>query len=545
MYFAWELFRRRGPAAGRAIGAALAAGVLALLLAGPQLFPLLEAIPHSAEYRFRRAALARRRRAPGRAAARGGAAAAARPASVRPRHLRKEPRPGRAPRRLRDAPRLRGRRALSPGAPGVDGPAPAHARPGDLPRVPGRGPRVRRELSRTSRRDVAVAGLRPRPELPARVSRRPGAGRPGRSRGRAPRDAGRRRARSGARRRRLRGPSFSGRSCSRCPCSAREASRPALRGRASRSSWSPLLVLARWRAWRASPGARLAAAALALLVAQRFLEMRGTYPTLPASTFAPPLPTLAAIPPGSEPRRVVATRGRPASQRRRALRLEDVRGYESLVLDRFADTYPLWCEAQPASFNRVGDLVPPVSLVPERALRDRRAGRPGAGGLARARARAGDDDLREPAGAAPGLRASPAAPRGRPGTRGSRPWRARRISARPRGSRAGAPPAEENGAAALRLRAVGPGSRDLGGGFRRAFVATSLPDWPGWVAEEGERADCRSRRSTTPSSGSGSIRAATPSACRTGRTPGRSASRPAAWERRPPPLLATARRRRS
>ncbi|HKD16608.1 MAG TPA: hypothetical protein VKG23_01980, partial [Thermoanaerobaculia bacterium] len=57
--FLWELFTSRDARErrGRAIGGALAAGVLAALLTGPQLFPLLEALPHSAEYRQRRHAL--------------------------------------------------------------------------------------------------------------------------------------------------------------------------------------------------------------------------------------------------------------------------------------------------------------------------------------------------------------------------------------------------------------------------------------------------------------------------------------------------------
>ena len=39
--------------------------------------------------------------------------------------------------------------------------------------------------------------------------------------------------------------------------------------------------------------------------------------------------------------------------------LEDARGYESIVLARVADTYPLWCRPQAASFNRVDDLTRP------------------------------------------------------------------------------------------------------------------------------------------------------------------------------------------
>src|SRR6185369_14438736 len=87
--------------------------------------------------------------------------------------------------------------------------------------------------------------------------------------------------------------------------------------------------------------------------------MGGVYPTLPASTLAPPLPALASVPLSSEPCRVVAA-GEPLRPNGAALyRLEDVRGYESLVLDRFTDTYPLWSQAQPASFNRVADLSRP------------------------------------------------------------------------------------------------------------------------------------------------------------------------------------------
>ena len=62
VYFLWELFgarkRHGGPIARSLLGAA-AAGGLAFLLTAPQLFPLLEAIPRSAEYRLRREALER------------------------------------------------------------------------------------------------------------------------------------------------------------------------------------------------------------------------------------------------------------------------------------------------------------------------------------------------------------------------------------------------------------------------------------------------------------------------------------------------------
>jgi hypothetical protein len=97
---------------------------------------------------------------------------------------------------------------------------------------------------------------------------------------------------------------------------------------------------------------------LVCLVLQRFLEMGA-----PIQRFRRPPRAALADPrgasPGSEPARIVAA-GKVFRPNGSALDgLEDVRGYESLVLDRFADTYPLWCEAQPASFNRVDDVTRP------------------------------------------------------------------------------------------------------------------------------------------------------------------------------------------
>jgi uncharacterized membrane protein YfhO len=52
----------------------------------------------------------------------------------------------------------------------------------------------------------------------------------------------------------------------------------------------------------------------------------------------------------------------------------------------------------------------------------------------------------------------------------------------------GAGPAEQaNGEAALRLRASGPDLVVEASVASRALVATSLPDWPGWVAESNGR----------------------------------------------------------
>src|SRR5262249_21388803 len=122
----------------------------------------------------------------------------------------------------------------------------------------------------------------------------------------------------------------------------------------------PLLLLGAAALARPLTGARRVALALGLLVAQRTAELPGTYPTLPAATLAPPLPTLASVPfSPSDPCRVVGAGAALRPNGSALYGLEDVRGYESLVLDRFADTYPLWARPQPASYNLVVDLSRP------------------------------------------------------------------------------------------------------------------------------------------------------------------------------------------
>ena len=214
--------------------------------------------------------------------------------------------------------------------------------------------------------------------------------------------------------------------------------------------------------------------------------MGGIYPTLPPSTLAPPLPALASVPLSSEPCRVVAA-GETLRPNGAALYgLEDVRGYESLVLDRFTDTYPLWSQAQAASFNRVADLSRPFlsflnacyaiggpeDPVPagwreqargaEMAIFDNPAALPRAFVPRRLRrvADAGErlDELSRASDFAQTVWVS------EPGTTD-----------------------EANGEATLFLRSVGP---DLVVEARAAaptLIATSIPDWPGWTARERER----------------------------------------------------------
>ncbi len=104
-------------------------------------------------------------------------------------------------------------------------------------------------------------------------------------------------------------------------------------------------------------GARVAAAAVVLLIAERGLEMGATYPTVPARA----LDTSGAIVDGLrvDGARVGALGSDLRPNGAALLGLEDVRGYESIVLDRFSETFPLWCVPQPASFNRLDDLARP------------------------------------------------------------------------------------------------------------------------------------------------------------------------------------------
>lgn len=483
VYFAWELFRRRGPAAARAIGAALAAGGLALLLAGPQLFPLLETIPHSAEYRARREALAR------------GAARQSVPLSEAGRRL------------LPD---------LLPFAHGIYGKSPVQAERNDgsgmalgyagavlfplaLLAVTDPRPRTR---GRAIFLGFFVAGLAYGASFPGLLdatARLPGfalalnyrlvflagLGLAGLAALGVERLETQRDARDLQRAAAVCGTVILGAFLLALPVLRARGLALGFAGAGLAFELAPLGLLVLAGVARVT-GPRLAAAALTLLVTQRFFEMRGTYPTLPAPTLAPPLPTLAAIPPGSDPRRVVGA-GEVLRPNGAALyRLEDVRGYESLVLDRFADTYPLWCEAQPASFNRVADLSRPFLAFLNARYAIGAPGDPAPYGW-REQARGPEMTIFEnpralPRAFVPSLLHREADP-------------VRRLEAMAREKDFGktawisgeGAPVEENGVAALRLRAVGPDLVVSAEASSRAFVATSLPDWPGWVAEDGTR----------------------------------------------------------
>ena len=214
---------------------------------------------------------------------------------------------------------------------------------------------------------------------------------------------------------------------------------------------------------------------------ERAIEMSGTYPTLAASLLAPPLPTLAALPGDRAPYRVTAAGDVLHPNAAALYGLEDVRGYESIVLDRFVETYPFWCRAQGAAFNRIDRLdvpflnflnvrfaiaspeeTPPKSWIekargPEMALFENP--------LALPRAFVPRRVLFEPdAGSRLGAMKSAS-------DFGRDCWV----------STAGA--ARDNGSANLSLRGEGPDLRLEAQAQTPTLVATSIPDWPGWRVE--------------------------------------------------------------
>ena len=247
----------------------------------------------------------------------------------------------------------------------------------------------------------------------------------------------------------------------------------------------PLVALAVAAALPALRGRGLLFAALLVLVLQRGFEMYGTYPTLPRSEHAPPLTTLASLPAATDPYRVAAPGDVFRPNGAALYGVEDVRGYESLLLARFADTYPLWCAPQHASFNRIDDLSRPfLSFLNVRfAIAPADAAAPaGWRDWARGPEMAIFENPRALARAfAPRRLRTEADP-------------ARTLEAMSRASdfsdtawvEGPASPDVENVPARLSLRAVGTDLHVTAESEGRAFVATSIPDWPGWEARSGD-----------------------------------------------------------
>ena len=523
VYFLWELFAREARSrAGRAIGGALGAGLLAAALAAPVLLPLLEALPHSAEYTFRREALAKegsRQSVPALEAAR----------------------------RLRPA--------VLPFAHGIYGQSPVQERRQDGSGMP-------LAYAGAVLFPLAVMGLRRRIQTPHTgpvpererwvlfaflllglaygasapllldaTSRLPGfalalnyrlvflapLGLAGLAALGADRIAATEAARRLATAALLVAVALTvGYLSSWRVYESRELPDDFLRQSIALEA-VPVVGLAIAAAWLRKRPAGLAVVALALLVGQRFLEMRDTYPTLPARSLAPPLPMLAAFPATAEPRRVVATGAVFRPNGAALYGLEDVRGYESLVLNRFAETYRLWCRSQHASHNRVDDLTRPFLSFLNARYAIAEPGAPAPAGwsvvirgregtllensralpraFAPARVRYQPDERKRLAEMAeekdfgevawfeePPHPGSPAARSLGTATFGrGRDF----LSARGDPSRSPAEGEGANGRASVTVREIGTDLVVEADVRERALVATSIPGWPGWRASDG------------------------------------------------------------
>lgn len=230
-------------------------------------------------------------------------------------------------------------------------------------------------------------------------------------------------------------------------------------------------------------GRRLAGAAALLLAAERAVEMHGLYPTLPAATLSAPLPTLSGLPRGNtaEPFRIVAQGDVLRPNASALYGLEDVRGYESIALDRFVDTYPLWCRPQWASFNLVENLDAPfLSFLNVRFAIAPPDAAPPAGWKETAR------------GPEMALFLNPRAlPRAFvPPRVGFASDSAAMLAAMRQTADfgevcwvAGSGPPEKNGRATVSAMEEGPDLYLRADADERVLVATSVPDWPGWRAE--------------------------------------------------------------
>ncbi len=118
------------------------------------------------------------------------------------------------------------------------------------------------------------------------------------------------------------------------------------------------------------------ASLLVLALIQRVADVGGMYPTVPRSAFYRQPAVLKQVATGG-PYRFAAEEYTLLPNIGVHYRLEDVRGFQAMSLQRLQETFPLWCVAQRNWFNRVDSLASPfLSFLnvryalhyPERAL---------------------------------------------------------------------------------------------------------------------------------------------------------------------------------
>lgn len=119
-----------------------------------------------------------------------------------------------------------------------------------------------------------------------------------------------------------------------------------------------LLVAVLLRRFRRRPPTA-AALAVGVFLVFHLAEMPRLYPTFPASLFFPKIPELDRLPRGGEPYRVVGLGMNLLPNESALYELEDPRGYTSMNNERYTDASWLWSIPQPVWFNRVDDPTRP------------------------------------------------------------------------------------------------------------------------------------------------------------------------------------------
>jgi hypothetical protein len=104
----------------------------------------------------------------------------------------------------------------------------------------------------------------------------------------------------------------------------------------------------------------LAPLMLVALLAQRLVSAGDIYPTLPRAAAYPPIPILQPLKTIREPFRITGRKYAFIPGTSALYELEDVRGYEALTFQRYFDTYSAWCVHQPVWYNRTDDLSRPM-----------------------------------------------------------------------------------------------------------------------------------------------------------------------------------------
>ncbi len=231
---------------------------------------------------------------------------------------------------------------------------------------------------------------------------------------------------------------------------------------------------------------RAAGALLVLLLGARGLETSEVYPTFRARAFFP-VPEVLARLPRDAGERVVGIRYTLPPNLSALYEIQDVRGYESMVLAAMRETFPLWCVEQFSWFNRVDDASRPfLSFLAVRYAIGTLGVPAPAGWSTVAQARGGslfENPRFLPKAFAPARFIRLASPRAQLAALGRIEDFAAAGVLEEGSGRESAPTWVANGSASVTvLSDVGQNLRLSVEAREETLIATSVPRWPGWKA---------------------------------------------------------------